>query len=139
MQTSQSNQKSGLVESADEKTVKRAQWEAFSFELEAPGLVLVTNESHEDGSDHSYLVNIETEVPCACECPAFEYGDRSPCKHMLAVAIREPVLKAAQSRQKPTPMPDGGKDIETCQNGQTGCCGPDGDDLPCFECYQDIH
>lgn len=50
---------------------------------------------------------------------------------MVAVAIREPVLKAAQAEL----VADGGKDMETCKNGQTDCYGPDGDDLPCFECY----
>ncbi|WP_245998531.1 SWIM zinc finger family protein [Halalkalicoccus subterraneus] len=133
MQTTSPSAKSDLVASATEKTVKRAQWESFSFELEAPGLVLVTNDSHdEDG--HSYLVNVETDVPVACECKAFEYGN-GPCKHMVAVAIREPVLKAAQV----VPIPDGGQTDNTCKNGQTGCCGPDGDDLPCFDCYQDSH
>ena len=28
------------------------------------------------------------------------------------------------------------EDTDTCKNGQAGCCGPDGDDLPCFECYK---
>lgn len=27
--------------------------------------------------------------------------------------------------------------VETCQNGQHGCCGPDGDDLFCFECFKE--
>lgn len=104
MRTTSPSAKSELVEQADEKTVKRAQWESFSFELEAPGMVLVTNDSYDDDG-HSYLVNVETDVPVACECKAFEYGDGS-CKHMIAVAIREPVLMAAQSRQQPTPIPD---------------------------------
>lgn len=131
MRTTSPSTKSELVEQASEKTVKRAQWESFSFELEAPGLVLVTNESHgEDG--HSYTVNVETNTPTACECKAFEYQD-GPCKHMVAVAIREPVLMAAQA----VPIPDGGEAEATCQNGQTGCCGPEGDDLPCFDCYKE--
>ncbi|WP_336363179.1 SWIM zinc finger family protein [Halalkalicoccus salilacus] len=120
-----------IVNDADQKTVQRAQYEAFEFELDTPGLVTVINASHKNPADHSYLVNVETDTPVACECKAFQYRD-GPCKHMVAVAIREPVLKAAQS----VPIPDGGKDMETCQNGQTSCCGPHGDELPCFECYQ---
>lgn len=121
-----------IVQNADPKTVKRAQYEAFEFELEAPGLIRVTNGSHEDPENHSYLVNIETDTPVACQCPAFEYGEGA-CKHMIAVAIREPVLEAAQS----VVIPDGGRDVDACKNGQTGCCGPDGDNLPCFDCYRD--
>lgn len=131
MQSTNPAVKNEVVESADKKVVKRAQWESFSFSLEAPGIVRATNESHGEGSDHSYLVNVETDIPVACECKAFEYQE-GPCKHMVAVAICEPVLMAAQAEL----VADGGKDMETCQNGQTGCCGPDGDNLPCFECYR---
>ena len=119
-----------IVNDADQKTVKRAQWEAFEFDLEAPGLIRVSNGSYENPEGHSYLVNVETETPVACECKAFEYSD-GPCKHMVAVAIREPVLKAAQAEL----LPDGGSGPETCKNGQEGCCGPDAEDLPCFDCY----
>lgn len=120
-----------IVTQADPKAIKQAQWEAFEFTMEAPGIVRVSNESYEDGAGHSYLVNMEVEVPCACECKAFQYGE-GPCKHMIAVAIREPVLMAAQREL----VTDGGEGPDSCQNGQTGCCGPEGDDLPCFECYQ---
>lgn len=122
----------GIVREADPKAVKRAQWEAFEFDLEAPGLIRVSNGSYENPENHSYLVNIETDIPVACQCKAFEYGD-GPCKHMVAVAIRQPVLTAAQT----VVIPDGGTGMETCQNGQPDCCGPDGDDLPCFECYRE--
>lgn len=120
-----------IVREADAKTVKRAQYEAFEFELDAPGLVTVINASHKNPADHSYLVNVETDTPVACECKAFQYRD-GPCKHMVAVAIRQPVLMAAQT----VVIPDGGTDVDACKNSQTGCCGPYGDDLPCFECFQ---
>ncbi len=79
----------------DATTTKRAQYEAFEFALEAPGLIRVTNGSYgDDAVDHSYLVNVEEGIPTACECPAFEYQPGA-CKHMVAIAIREPVLEAA--------------------------------------------
>lgn len=131
MSTQTRDTEKSIVKRADSKAIKRAQWEAFEFTMEAPGMVRVSNESYEDGAAHSYLVNIEVEVPCACECEAFQYGE-GPCKHMIAVAIREPVLLAAQREL----ITDGGENPDTCQNGQTGCCGPEGDDLPCFECFQ---
>lgn len=83
-----------LIEEADPKTIKRAEWEAFEFEMKAPGIVRVINGSHKNPEDHSYLVNVENGVPVACECPDFEY-DNGPCKHTVAVAIREPVIEAA--------------------------------------------
>lgn len=90
-----------IVGEADPKTIKRAQYEAFEFELEALGLVRVINGSHENPEDHSYLVNVET-VTLACECKSFQYNE-GLCKHCVAVAICQPVLQAAQS----VPIPDG--------------------------------
>jgi hypothetical protein len=78
----------------DATTAKRAQYEAFEFELDAPGLVLVRNGSYDDASEHEYRVNVEHGVPTVCECPAFQYRNGA-CKHMVAVAIRLPVLVAA--------------------------------------------
>lgn len=136
--TENSIERKQLLEDANELVIKRAQFEAFEFELETPGLLTVINGSHENPDDHRYRVNVEDGVPCACECPAFEYGD-GPCKHMISIVIREPVLQAAQweqeASQSPT-MADGGQDVDICPNGQEGCCGPTGDDLPCFDCYR---
>lgn len=128
----------------DASTAKRAQWEAFEFALEAPGLITVTNGSYDDPENHKYRVNVENGVPVACECPADTYHEEA-CKHRMAVAIREPVLEAATDYERPEAArvaTDGGEVVErsedpdTCENGQVGCCGPDGDDLPCFPCYQ---
>lgn len=130
-----------LIKAVDEQTVKRAQFEALEFNLEAPGMVRVINGSHADPEDHTYRVNVETGVPVACECPAFEYGE-SPCKHMVAVAIRRPIMEAADTSvladggTLSTSDPHGLTREDGCPNGQEGCCGPDGDDLPCFECYR---
>lgn len=101
----------------DEKTAKRAQYEAFEFELEAPGIIKVVNGSHPEDEldDHTYRVDIEDGVPTACECKAFEYhpGD---CKHMVAVAIREPVLAAATDA--PTPADEDGDKRAIADGGQ---------------------
>ncbi len=50
---------------------KRAQAEQFAFDVDAPGLVEVTNESHESPADHQYTVSIDdvTEDLMACTCP----------------------------------------------------------------------
>ena len=91
----------------DAQTAKRAAYEAFEFDLEAPGLVRVTNGSYgDDAENHSYLVNVEGGVPSACECKAFEYGNGKACKHMTAVAIREPVLEAARTPEINAKTPD---------------------------------
>lgn len=123
-----------LVATADKKTVKRAQWEAFEFEVESPNHVTVINGSHANPEDHTYGVRVEDGTPVACECAGDTYQD-GPCKHRISIAIRQPVIEAAsQSTQTPA-MTDGGRDTQSCKNGETGCCGPHGDDLSCFECY----
>ena len=139
----------------DVSTAKHAQWEAFEFTLAAPGIVTVRNGSYDDPENHTYRVNVENGVPVACECPADTYQDGA-CKHRVAVAIREPVLEAAREyenkHERPEPpraVADGGEVLEAtedgddgendpnaCENGQVGCCGPEGDELPCFECYR---
>jgi len=76
------------------EVAKRAQYEGFEFELEAPGLVLVRNTSWPNPEDHEYRVNVVDGVPEVCECPADMHHDGA-CKHRVAVAIRLPVLNAA--------------------------------------------
>ncbi|GKZ16097.1 hypothetical protein HAL_39780 [Haladaptatus sp. T7] len=43
----------------DETAQKRAQTEQFAFDVDAPGLVEVTNESHENPEEHEYTVSID--------------------------------------------------------------------------------
>lgn len=76
------------------ETGKRAQYESFEFSLEAPGLVLVRNSSWENPDDHEYRVNVVDGIPTVCECPADKHH-AGACKHRVAVAIRLPVLMAA--------------------------------------------
>jgi hypothetical protein len=76
------------------EVAKRAQYEGFEFELEAPGLVLVRNTNWPNPEDHEYRVNVIDGVPKVCECPADMHHDGA-CKHRVAVAIWLPVLNAA--------------------------------------------
>nr|WP_277410058.1 SWIM zinc finger family protein [Natrinema longum] len=121
---------------ADVAVEKRAQWEAFSFALLGDGDVEVVNGSHEDADDHTYTVHVEGGIPSDCTCPAFEYQS-GPCKHMIAVAIREPVLEAA-SRERSV-RADGGVTLDSFATEDTNEneCWCDDHDFPCFDCYRD--
>lgn len=141
---------------ADATTAKRAQWEAFEFDLEAPGLVRVRNGSYgADAEEHTYRVNVEDGVPTACECPADTYGDGA-CKHRLAVAIRAPVLAAASEWDREqdvdgdaeeravatdggTILEDGDGDADREEERPADCACDPAVDLPCWPCYRDGH
>lgn len=136
------------------RVVKRAQYEAFEFEIRNGG-VLVRNNSHETPSDHEYLVTLTDGVPSACECPANARFDGA-CKHRVAVAIRKPVLDAAIDLQVAA---DGGQNVTTEKSSATNpgisaafeddaesesndevaedCdCQYLPGDVPCWECYR---
>ncbi len=81
-----------------QRTLRRAQYEAFEFELTEQG-VLVRNTSHANPADHEYLVTIEDGLPHSCPCPADEHY-QGACKHRVAVAIRTSVLEAARNAQR---------------------------------------
>jgi hypothetical protein len=78
---------------ADATVEKRASWEAFEFTLLGGGDVEVVNTSHEEPEDHTYTVHVEGGIPSDRTCPAFEYQEGA-CKHMVAIAIREPLFEA---------------------------------------------
>ena len=107
----------------DEQVRKRAQWEALAFTLIGEGRIEVRNESYskESVDDHTHVVEVEDGEPTSCICPYAEHHD-SPCKHQVAVAIRVPVIESVCEG--------------TCPNGDPRCNGPEADELPCFECYQ---
>jgi len=121
---------------ADEQVKKRAQWEAFEFTILGDGDVEIVNDSHADADDHTYTVHVEGGIPSDCTCPAFEYQPGA-CKHMVAVAIREPVLEAA-SREQPV-RADGGVTLAEFTTGDTDedGCWCDDHDFPCFDCYNE--
>jgi len=125
--------------------LKRAQYEAFSFEVE-PGRVTVRNQSYADPIEHEYSVRVIDGVPTACTCPADEFQEVA-CKHRLAVAIRSPVQDAAAAEA----VADGGVDevvvgaeqasgsSPTASETVPDDCACEGmpDDLPCWPCYRD--
>lgn len=147
------------------KTAKRVGWEAFEFSVERPHIVRVTNASYGfEKDEHSYLVGIEDRdgvlVPTECECKADRYNDDYDCKHKVALAIvgGPVVLQAAVDLGNGAAgfsvsatdgvttgadklQTDGGTatvadDSDTCPNGDDRCDGPDGEGLPCFDCYE---
>jgi len=85
------------------RVLKRAQYEAFAFTIDAthePPSVVVRNESHADPSAHEYRVTISDGVPAACECPADEQYNGA-CKHRVAIAIRDRLLRAVRRAHEP--------------------------------------
>jgi SWIM zinc finger len=58
----------------------------FSFDVDAPGQVEATNESHENPADHQYVVSIDdvTEELIACTCPHYVHCDAF-CKHIAVI------------------------------------------------------
>jgi hypothetical protein len=124
----------------DAAVEKRASWEAFEFTLLDTGDVEVVNTSHEKPEDHTYTVHVEGGIPADCTCPAWEYQGGA-CKHMVSVAIREPLLEAMNA--EPTVKADGGVTVEA--DGVThsderpdDCdCSPLFEELPCWPCYRD--
>ena len=125
---------------ADATVEKRASWEAFEFSLLEGGKIEVVNGSHDEPEEHTYTVQVEGGIPFDCTCPAFEYQE-GPCKHMIAVAIREPLLEAASA--EPTMKADGGVTVEAdgidhSDERPDDCdCIPTMEDLPCWPCYRD--
>jgi hypothetical protein len=125
---------------ADTTVEKRASWEAFEFTLLEGGKVKVVNGSHDEPEEHTYTVHVEGGIPFSCNCPAFEYQE-GPCKHMVGVAIREPVLEAASA--EPQMRADGGVTVEAEESDHSDerpddCdCWDAEQGLPCWPCYRD--
>ena len=71
---------------ADETAQKRPPWEQSGFRVDTPGLIQVSNESHENPEKHQYTVsiNVVTENLMACTCPHHVHRNAF-CKHMVAV------------------------------------------------------
>jgi len=127
---------------ADVATEKRAQWEAFEFTVLGDGDVEVVNASHESPDDHTYTVHVEGGIPSDCTCPAWEYQPGA-CKHMVAVAIREPVLEAANEEQPvradggtATLEEFGGDDRDDDRPDECDC-SPNFEGLSCWPCYRE--
>jgi len=109
------------IEEIPSRVLKRAQYEAFEFEL-LGSRVRVRNESYADPENHEYEVTVEDGVPMACTCPADARFD-NPCKHRVAVAIRRPILEFVEEVQV---VADGGLRTES---GASGAVDDDGEEL----------
>jgi hypothetical protein len=99
-------------------------------------------------------------VPAECKCKADRYNDDYDCKYKIALAtVGGPVvLQAAVDLDNSTPtlslsstdgvttradklQTDGGTatvadDSDACPNGDDRCDGLEGDELPCFACFE---
>ncbi|WP_332897147.1 SWIM zinc finger family protein [Haladaptatus sp. CMSO5] len=113
------------------RSLKRAQYEAFEFSLTNRG-VLVRNGSYADPENHEYLVTVTNGSPVACTCPA-NARFKGACKHRLAVAIRAPILQAAQKVERI--MADGGA-VEPTSSAEPVECEMCLEEIPCWECYR---
>ncbi|WP_458188879.1 SWIM zinc finger family protein [Haladaptatus sp. NG-WS-4] len=111
---------------ADEAAQKRAQAEQFSFDVDAPGLIEVTNENHENPAAHQYTVSIDdvTENLMACTCPHHVHRN-AYCKHMAAVetATDDGTLDAFPSAD------EADAELEDCDCDGLG-------DFPCWPCVR---
>ncbi|WP_266083383.1 SWIM zinc finger family protein [Haladaptatus caseinilyticus] len=110
----------------DQTPQNRAQAEQFSFDVDAPGLVEVTNESHENPEENQYTVSIDdvTEKLMACTCPHHAHRNAF-CKHMAAVehATDDGMLDAFSSKDDDDTEPD------NCDCEGLG-------ELPCWPCVR---
>jgi hypothetical protein len=90
----------------------------------------VINTSHEEPDEHTYTVHVEGRVSSDCTCPDFSYQEGA-CKHLLAVAIRKPVLEAATP--EPATRTDGGVAVEAVESDHSNERPDDCDCSPLFE------
>jgi hypothetical protein len=154
--------------SFDEKTAKRAEWEAFEFTIVGPHLVEVANASYGfEKDDHTYTVGVAVRegvaFPAECECPADIHRDQD-CKHKVALAtVGGPVILEASAnyptesessgRSNVPPFLDklradggaatagaGGDSISPYEASPDDCdCAELSDGFPCWPCVRDGH
>lgn len=162
MQDTHSSPEKRIVEQLNfgAKTARRVAWESFEFTVIARNEIRVTNASYGAiKEDHQYRVRVEERqgvaTPVECSCPA-DTHQQDDCKHRVALAtvggptVLETALEVADAggpsrtppRSESRPMPDGGtltegrETQEECPNGDPQCDGPEGQELPCFGCYE---
>lgn len=142
MQTNAINAEKGI-----EPRTERACRESMTVVPKGDGTATVYS-----GETSQYTVNL---VAGTCSCPDHEHNEPAGgCKHLrrteMEAGIRDiPDLpgrtdveimtaQAGSQATQSVAIPDGGEVVETCKNGQEGCEGPDGDELPCFDCFQEV-
>ncbi|WP_435158823.1 hypothetical protein [Haladaptatus sp. DFWS20] len=109
-----------------ETAQKRAQWEQFDFDVEAPGLVDVTNESHDKPADHQYIVSIDDVTDDAMACTGPHHVHRNAfCKHMATVE---------NTTDDGTLAPFPSEDDDDAEPEDCDCDGLGG--FPCWPCMQ---
>ncbi|WP_227377589.1 SWIM zinc finger family protein [Haladaptatus halobius] len=118
---------------AAETAQKRAQAEQFSFNVDAPGLIEVTNEIHDNPEEHQYVVTLDdvTGDALACTCPHHVHRDAF-CKHMAAVetVADDGTLTAFPSEEDETTD-------ETDDDAEPAECDCDGlNDFPYWPCVR---
>jgi hypothetical protein len=120
---------------ASPRVLKRAQYEALEFSLYR-GSILVRNASHANPSEHEYQITVQDGRPVECSCPA-DANYEGACKHRTAVALRRPILTAAQEMRART---DGGRRLESSfERGDPGedcACKRLREGFPCWECVR---
>lgn len=81
-----------------DRVARRAEWEAFEYELGGPGCLKIINHSHgsENAADHTYIVQVEAGKTTECTCPADEYRS-GPCKHRVSIEGNEALLSAGSA------------------------------------------
>ena len=118
--------KQSTVRDDDETAPNCAQAEQFSFDVDAPGIVKVSNESHENPADHQYTVAIDDVTRDLMACTYLQHVHRNAyCKHMAAVetATDDGTLDAFLSEDDDDAEPD------NCD-----CDGLNG--FPCWPCVR---
>ena len=126
-----------------DKAAKRAQSEELEFDVPTPGVVVVTNVSH----DSAHSVNVDQGVPVSCSCPADTYQDGA-CKHRGACAIAAPVLEASSTSRSAgkraladggtiaAPEPQGSEAEDDEDEVECLCEMVDDGELGCFEHFE---
>jgi hypothetical protein len=127
------NSMSNYETEAEERTAKRAQYEAFEMAV-CPGVgkVNVVNKSYNDDKNHTYTVTVRDGEATGCSCPADEYQPGA-CKHRVAVESRQPVMLAASTEI----VTDGGEDADEDTDECHACHGSGTTDAgqECFVCF----
>ena len=82
---------------------KRSQWEGFELSLISPFTVLVRNVSHDDPSEHEYVVSVVDGEATDCTCKDYQHrhaGSETLCKHCHRVES-EPAVMLALGGDRP--------------------------------------
>ena len=113
----------------------------------------------DEWTDTRTVQSLGLDVSCQPWCPGSDAADQDAtlCLPCMADAVERGVVtdtatltitapptdadtdagSEAEATSQQRVATDGGRDRPACQNGQAGCCGPNGGDLPCYRCWTD--